>query len=66
MICLHIVRWFQELLLNIVNSIYNEIQIICTKLYDFKQLRLISRVHRVFTNVPGDRGSIPGRVIPKT
>ena len=23
-------------------------------------------VGRVFANVPGDRGSIPGRVIPKT
>ena len=28
--------------------------------------RLISLVGRVFTNGPGDLGSIPGRVIPKT
>ena len=28
--------------------------------------RLISQVGRVFTNGPGDLGSIPGRVIPKT
>ena len=28
--------------------------------------RLISPVGRVFANGPGDRGSIPGRVIPKT
>ena len=28
--------------------------------------QLISLVGRVFTNGPGDRGSIPGRVIPKT
>ena len=28
--------------------------------------RLISLVVRVFANVPGDMGSIPGRVIPKT
>ena len=28
--------------------------------------RLIGLVGRVFANVPGDRGSIPGRVIPKT
>ena len=29
-------------------------------------LLLIGLVVRVFTNVPGDRGSIPGQVIPKT
>ena len=28
--------------------------------------RLISLVGRAFANGPGDRGSIPGRVIPKT
>ena len=28
--------------------------------------RLIGLVGRVFTNDPGDPGSIPGRVIPKT
>ena len=28
--------------------------------------RLIGLVARVFANGPGDRGSIPGRVIPKT
>ena len=28
--------------------------------------RLIGLVGRVFTNVPGDLGSIPGRIIPKT
>ena len=28
--------------------------------------RNISLVGRVFANSPGDRGSIPGRVIPKT
>ena len=28
--------------------------------------RLIGRVGRVFANGPGDRGSISGRVIPKT
>ena len=27
---------------------------------------LNAQVGRVFTNGPGDRGSIPGRVIPKT
>ena len=30
------------------------------------QLRLIGPVGRVFANGPGDLGSIPGRVIPKT
>ena len=33
------------------------------KLYLTVPLSLMSRV---FTNDPGDRGSIPGRVIPKT
>ena len=28
--------------------------------------RLIGLVGRVFTNDPGDQGSIPGHVIPKT
>ena len=28
--------------------------------------RLIDLIGRVFTNGPGDRGSIPGQVIPKT
>ena len=28
--------------------------------------RLIGQVGRVFANDPGDRGSIPGHVIPKT
>ena len=31
-----------------------------------KVRRLIGLVGRVFANGPGDRGSIPGRVIPKT
>ena len=29
-------------------------------------LRAIGLMSRVFTNGPGDRGSIPGRAIPKT
>ena len=28
--------------------------------------RAIDQMSRMFTNGPGDRGSIPGRVIPKT
>ena len=28
--------------------------------------RVIRQMSRVFTNDPGDRGSIPGRVMPKT
>ncbi len=28
--------------------------------------RVIGRMSRVFANGPGDRGSIPDRVIPKT
>ena len=32
----------------------------------FYYLRLIGLMGRVFANGPGDLGSIPGRVIPKT
>ena len=32
----------------------------------FSKHRFIGLVGRVFTNGPVDRGSIPGRVIPKT
>ena len=32
----------------------------------FHEDRLIGRVGRVFANDPGDLGSIPGRIIPKT
>ena len=39
--------------------LYKYIQIIYT-------CRLIGPVGKVFINGPGDRGSIPGRVIPKT
>ena len=31
-----------------------------------KHSRLIDQVGRVFANGPGDLGSIPGRVVPKT
>ena len=31
-----------------------------------KKYRLISQVDRVFANRPGDLGSIPGSVVPKT
>ena len=34
--------------------------------YVIGQNRLIGLMGRVFTNGPGDLGSIPGRVIPKT
>ena len=39
--------------------------------YDIKysyqiQIIYIGQVSRVFANGPGDQGSIPGRVIPKT
>ena len=32
----------------------------------FNYLQAIGLMSRVFTNGPGDLGSIPGRVIPKT
>ena len=32
----------------------------------FRQLKVIGLMSRVFANGPGDRGSIPGQVIPKT
>ena len=37
---------------------------ILTYTYTFN--RLMGQMGRVFTNGPGDQGSIPGRVIPKT
>ena len=33
---------------------------------NFWKLLLFGPVNRVFANGPGDRGSVPGRVIPKT
>ena len=33
---------------------------------EFERIQAISQMSRVFTNGPEDRGSIPGRVIPKT
>ena len=36
------------------------------KLFDTARYRLVNQVGRVFVNGPGDLGSIPGRVIPKT
>ena len=36
-----------------------------TQLYSYKN-RAIGLMSRLFTNGPGDLGSIPGRVIPKT
>ena len=35
-------------------------------MFQFKKKRFIGLVGRVFANGPGDLGSIPGRVIPKT
>ena len=35
-------------------------------LFSFEEKRKLGQIGRVFTNGPGDRGSIPGRVIPKT
>ena len=34
--------------------------------YESIIIRTIGLMSRVFANGPGDRGSIPGRVIPKT
>ena len=35
-------------------------------LFPLRKFRAIGLMSRVFTNGPGDQGSIPGRVIPKT
>ena len=40
----------------------NELNLLLLSFFD----RLIGLVDRVFTNGPGDQGSIPGRVVPKT
>ena len=47
----HTVKWFHIISNNSVKYKYNQ---------------LIGLVSRVFANGPGDWGSIPGRVIPKT
>ena len=39
---------------------------IMTSIRQLEKNKSFCRVGRVFTNGPGDRGSIPGRVIPKT
>ena len=39
---------------------------ICPNMYIYMPNRDIGPAVRVFTNGPGDLGSIPGRVIPKT
>ena len=48
-----------------VDIIAHPLQNISTKLFGDIN-RLIGLVDRVFANGPGDLGSIPGRVIPKT
>ena len=35
-------------------------------IYKIKSYRVIGLMRRVFANGPGDQGSIPDRVIPKT
>ena len=67
---LHTIIWFQVFLSNIKNF-YEVIllQVFLTNtnyLHRFIWFRLISLVGRVFAMDPGDRGSIPGRVIRKT
>ena len=39
---------------------------VCVYIYVYIYNRLIGLASRVFANCPGDLGSIPGRVIPKT
>ena len=43
----------------------NNTERLCLKTY-FKNLLDIGLMSRVFANGPGDQGSIPGQVIPKT
>ena len=43
-----------------------EVQFQCQKQFHLKKNRDIGPTVRVFANGPGDLGSIPGRVIPKT
>ena len=70
--CFHTVLWFQVLLTsnNNLSKIRNDfkcsdvIRIIYTHLYGLN--RPIAQVGRVFAYGPGDLGSIPGRVRPKT
>ena len=58
-----VIGWYSGTNNYFINSIYSPV------LYSEKSLmlyRLIGLVGRVFANGPGDLGSIPGRVIPKT
>ena len=42
------------------------VEYICMYIYIYKSNRFIGLLGRVFANGPGDQGSVPGRVIPKT
>ena len=68
---LHIVVWFQVFLFNtnnrMVSSNYFYLMIvICLNTVIWFLVPDIGLAVRVFANGPGDLGSIPGRVIPKT
>ena len=54
------------LLFDVVNNTYNDIFKRKTFKNNYIQNWRIGLVGRVFANGPGDLGSIPGRVIPKT
>ena len=46
--------------------IFNHTHDYILSIYIYIPYRLIGSVGRVFANGPGDQGSIPGRIIPKT
>ena len=57
-VCSHITKWPQAIIFNTNNSVQLQ-SFVHPQLNGFK-------VGRVFVNDPGDLGSIPGRIIPKT
>ena len=73
-ICLHTVKWFQVLLFNISNSIYQVFWCNMNNLHTAEWFQItknndnpfIGQMSTVFTDGLGDQGSIQGRVIPKT
>ena len=62
---LNITLWFRCLTSRV--QVYVQYYIwSCIRVFIYLNNRLIGLVDRVFGNGPGDQGSIPGRIIPKT
>ena len=64
----HFYSWFNATFCYILPNLFKKIVIVWSKpeLHFFKLVLKISLVGRMFVSGPGDLGSIPGHVIPKT